>query len=242
MGWDTQPDWVWVRTLGISGVGFIDRVTALDFSPDGKLLVTGGGAPSRSGELKIWDSSDGRLVRDMPDAHSDTVFGVAFSPDGKQLASCGADKFVKLFDVSTGKFVRAFEGHTHHVLGVSWQSDAKVLVSCGADNAVKVWDLDTGEQRRTIAAFSKEVTSIHFVGDTVNVLGTSGDRTVRLLRTTDGGVVRSYNGAADYLYCGGATPDGKVIVASGQDSVLRVWNGDNGQTIRNFDPPVSGGR
>jgi WD40 repeat protein len=175
----------------------------------------------------------------MPDAHSDTVFSVAFSPDGKQLASCGADKFVKVFDVSTGKFIRAFEGHTHHVLGVSWQSDGKVLVSCGADNAVKIWDLDTGEQRRTITVFGKEVTSIHFVGDTTNVLGTSGDRSVRLMKTSDGGAVKNFNGATDYLYCGGATPDGKIIVASGQDSVLRVWSGESGQTIRNFDPPPS---
>jgi WD40 repeat protein len=237
--WNNQAPWTLERTIGAADdpKKLIDRVIALDFSPDGKLLATGSGEPSRSGELKLWNPADGTLVRTIADAHSDTIFGVRFSPSGEQIASCGADRFVKVWTTATGALVKPFEGHTHHVLGVAWQSDGKGLASCGADNVVKVWDVSTGEQRRTIEGFGKEVTAITFVGGTPRVLTTSGDRTVRLHNTESGGNERNFGGPSDFLYTLAVTPDGKIVVAGGQDSILRVWSLESGQQVRQFDPP-----
>jgi len=251
--WDLSPAWSLERTLGVvdgdynDPKNFVDRVLALDFSSDGQFLATGGGEPSRSGELKLWKVADGSLVGRFPefanqkpdkqDAHSDTIFGLQFSADGKTIASCGADKFVKIFNVADGKFIRSFEGHTHHVLGVSWQSNGKVLASSGADNVIKVWNVETGEQQRTIQGFAKQVTSVKFIGDTPELLSACGDKTVRRTRANDGGNVRQFPGGTDFMYSAAATPNGKIIVAGGHDSVLRVWNGDSGATIVNFDPP-----
>ena len=238
--WNTLPEFKHLRTMSPSnGQEFADRVTALDFAPDGKVLATGGGAPSRGGELKLWDVATGMLVREITEAHSDTVFGVEFSADGKLLASCAADKFVKVFDIATGKFVKSFEGHTHHVLGVSWMSDGRTLASAGADNVVKIWDFITGDQKRTIQGFTKEVTSLNFAGDSVNVLATSGDKSIRTLRVDNGGTVRQFTSGADFMYAGGISADGKVFVAGGQDSVLRIFNGDTGAVIREFAPPAA---
>src|SRR5205085_3792921 len=136
------------------------------FSPDGKLLATGGGAATEDGEIKLIEVPTGKVVTDVKNGHSDTVFGVCFSPDGKMIATCGADKFVKVFEVPAGKFVKAFEGHTHHVLDIGWKSDGKLLASAGADNAIKVWDFDKGEQTRTINGHAKQVTRLVFVGKT----------------------------------------------------------------------------
>ncbi len=238
--WNTLPEYKHLKTLSpASGQEFADRVTALDFSGDGKLLATGGGAPSRGGELKLWDVATGKLVRELPEAHSDTVFSVEFSADNKLLASCAADKFVKVFDVATGKFVKSFEGHTHHVLGVSWMSDGRTLASSGADNVVKVWDFITGDQKRTIQGFAKEVTSLNFAGDSPNVVATCGDKTVKLLRVDNGSTVRTFAGGGDFMYSGAVSVDGKTVVGGGQDSVLRVWNGDNGTEVRKFEPPAA---
>src|SRR5262249_46151913 len=145
--------------------------------------ATGGGEPSRSGELKWFSTADGTLVRALPDAHSDTVFGLEFSPDGKYLASSAADRFVKVFNVAAGTHYRSFEGHTHHVLDVPWRPDGKVLASCGGDNVIKVWDFITGDQRRTTAPFGKEITSLNFVAATPKLFVCSGDKTVRLVNT-----------------------------------------------------------
>ena len=133
-------EWKLERVIGSTDKPdqLVDRVIALDFSADGKVLATGSGEPSRSGEIKFWNVENGQLVSALKEPHSDTVFGLEFSPDGKQIASCGADRFVKIHNIADGKFVRSFEGHTHHVLGVSWRADGRILASCGADMVVKV--------------------------------------------------------------------------------------------------------
>lgn len=238
--WQAAPGFTLERTIGsVDDVAtFGDRVTALAFSPDGKLLATGGGEPSREGELKIFNPADGTLVREIPDAHSDTVFGLEFSPDATYLASSAADRFVKVFKVADGKLARSFEGHTHHVLDVTWKSDAKVLASAGADNVIKVWDFITGDQLRTTAAFEKEVTAIAFVGASPQVLASSGDKTVRLVNTDDGKMVRTFSGPADFMYSIATTADGQLAISGGQDSTLMVWLVGDGQLLQSLKSPA----
>jgi len=238
--WDADPAWQLVRRIGsVDDPGIlVDRVTALDFSPDGTLLATGGGEPSRSGELKIWNVADGSLVKEFADAHSDTIFDLAFSPDGKQIASGAADRFAKIFDVASGDAVRSLEGHTHHVLGVSWRADGRLLATSGADNVVKFWTVTTGEQSRTIQGFGKEVTAISFLADGDNVVVSSGDASVQMKNSGNGGNVRGFGGASDFVFAVGASANGKTIAAGGQDSVLRIWT-ENGQTWVNFEPPAT---
>jgi len=236
--WDLATEWKLERTIGSvdDPAQLVDRATAVAFSADGKTLATGGGEPSRSGEVKLWDVASGALKLALKEPHSDTVNCVQFSPDGLQLATCGADRFIKLFNVADGAFVRSFEGHTHHVLSVTWRADGRLLVSSGADNAIKVWDSRTGDQARTIQGFEKEVSSVRFVGEGDTVIASSGDRKVRMVNATNGGNVRDYPGMTDYVYAAAAAADGKTIIAGGQESILRVWN-DQGQPIATFEAP-----
>jgi WD40 repeat protein len=236
--WDTNPPWQLARAIGSpdSGDVFVDRVTALDFSPDGKLLATGGGEPSRSGQLKLFHVADGQLAAEIKDAHSDVIYGLAFSPDGKQLASCGADRFAKVFDLQSSKIVRAFEGHTHHVLGVTWRADGRLLATSGADLAIKIWDAKTGDQQRTVQGFGKEVTAIRFVGATDELLSSCGDATVKLTNATNGRAVRTLSGTSDFMHACSISPTGKLVIAGGEDSVVRIWN-PAGQEYATFAAP-----
>jgi WD40 repeat protein len=230
--WDAQTGLLRRRLTGLA-----DRVVALAFSPDGKLLAAGGGVPTQDGEIKVFEVATGKLVADVKGGHSDTVFGLCFSPDGKKLASGGADKFVKVFELPSGKPLKAFEGHTHHVLGVGWKSDGKLLASAGADNVVKVWNYEQGEQVRTIPAHGKQITRLVFIGKTAQVATCSGDQTVRFWNVDNGGNTRNFGGSGDFLYAVSVSPDGAVVAAGGQEGVVRVYNGNNGQLLKTLAPP-----
>jgi WD40 repeat protein len=227
VAWDLNPSWSLERTIGKGDVDspLSDRVNAVRFSPDGRTLATGSGEPTRSGEIKLWSIADGTLSNDFKNVHSDAVLSLDFSPDGKYLASSSADRFVRVVELATSKVVKAFEGHTSYVLGVAWKRDSRTLASAGADNMIKVWDFTTGERKKNIDGAGKEVTSITFVGVTDQAVAASGDGQVRLLRE-NGEKIRSFDGATDFMNCAATTPDGKMIVAGGQDGTLRIWDSD----------------
>jgi WD40 repeat protein len=235
--WNPAAPWTLERTIGKidDPAQLIDRVLALEFSPDGKLLASGGGEPSRSGELKLWNVENGQLAKSFTDPHSDTIFAVRFNNDGTLLATGGADRFLKVFRVADAGLEKAFEGHTHHVLAVAWRMDGRILASGSADNTIKVWDLKTGEQRRTIQGFNKEITSLNFLADSPRVIATCGDNTVRLTNTDSGGNERSFTGPSDYVLTAAPAADGKVFVGGGQDGVLRVWDTGKIEPLRAVD-------
>ncbi len=240
IAWGSGGDWTLERFIGSgeSDSPLVDRVISLAFSTDGKMLATGGGNPSRSGEVKIWNPADGALIRELKDPHSDTVFGLEFSYDDKHLATCAADKFVKTWTVADGKFVMSFEGHTHHVLGVSWMADGRTLMSAGADGKLKTWDFVAGGQKKTTDGSPKEVTAIRFIGVGDSAVVCAGDGQVKQIKE-NGGSVRTYTGTTDAIYCAAATPDGKIVVAGGQASIVHVWNGVSGAEIAKFEVPAA---
>ena len=110
-------------------------------------------------------------------------------------------------------------------------------MSVGADKSIRHWNFELGERIRQRTNLGKEVTSIHYIGLTEQAVVTSGDKTVRLINTSNLNDARSFSGGTDFMYAGGATPDGKVILAGGEDSTLRVWNMTNGQPLATFEAP-----
>ena len=215
------------------------RVLALDFSPDGNLLASGGGEPSRSGEIKLWDTRTGALVRSLPETlHTDTVFGLRFSPDGKKLATAAGDKFLKIVDIASGKEIKSFEGHTSHVLAVDWSEDGKKLATGGADNVVKIWDAESGDQVRTLLGPGKQVTALQWTrgAGTQAVAGASGDGTVRFWEPNNGNAGRVFRGPSDYLFAVAVSKDRGRVVGGGADGVLFVWDGTSGQVVRKIVP------
>ena len=229
--WDTEKG---TRKLRIGG--FADRVVAINYALDGKSFATGGGAPTEDGEIRIY-SADGKLITDIKNGHSDTVFGVCFSPDGMLLATAGADKFVKVFEVPSGKFLKSFEGHTHHVLDVGWTNDGKKLASAGADNIIKVWDYEKGEKVRDIAGGTKQVTRLMFVPKTATFVTCAGDAGAKLWNADNGGAMRSFDGGKDFLYAVTVSDDGKIVATGGEDGIIRLFNGADGKLIKAMLPP-----
>ena len=209
----------------------VDRATAIAFSPDGTQLAIGSGLASRSGQLAIVSVADGKSIKTMPDLHSDTVLGLAFSPDGLWLASCGADKMTKLLNTQTLETAKLFEGHTHHVLALAWQEDANRLATASADMTIKLWDIAKGESVKTITGIGTEVTSIAFIGSTANTVSTAMNNLVRLHDSNSGNQVKQFGPTADSLYGVVTSPNGKYVIATGQEGIARVWNIEDGKLV-----------
>ncbi len=216
---------------------FADKVNDIAWSPKGDLFATAGGAPTEDGEIRIFDKV-GKLVLNFKSPHSDSVFGVAFSPDGTKLASASADRFVRIFELPGGKLIKSFEGHTQHVLDVAWGPDGKRFASAGADSLIKIWDLDKGERVRELKNHKNQVTRLAFVGKTINFLSASGDGTARRWSIESGDGSRSFEGAKDFLYAIAASADGSIIATGGEEGLVRVYDGKNGKLEKTvtFEP------
>jgi WD40 repeat protein len=236
----TTSRWVLERTLGgaTASSPFVDRVNALRFSPDGQRLAAGGGEPTRSGDVSLWDVAGGRLIREWKERHADAVLSLDFSPDGKQLASGGADRLARVADVASGKLVHVLEGHTHHVLGVSFRADGRTLATAGGDGAVIVWDVLSGERKTKIAGWSKEVTALQYIGASSQIVTSAGDNQVRIVDDR-GSAVRAMAGLPDFMQSAASADTARVVVAGGEDGWLRVWNGTTGQELAAFGTDAS---
>ncbi|MFM7591698.1 MAG: WD40 repeat domain-containing protein, partial [Isosphaeraceae bacterium] len=222
--------------------GHVDRVLAIDYSPDGKKMATTGGIPSRSGEVKLWSAGTGALEKSLDALHSDTVFGVRYSPDGKFIATCAADKFAKVTQLSDFKTLRPLEGHTNHVLGLDWKADGKAIATAGADQALKLWNVETGEQLRIAQPAGKQITAVRWSATKPLVVGTSGDKLVRFWNPDNGQISRTFSGANDFLFAVAFNKDASAVYSAGQNGTLQVWNGNDAKLLRTieFAPAAAG--
>lgn len=225
--------WTLAKTLGDGKAAdpFVDRVPALAFSPDGNRLVTGTGVPSRNGILVTWDTKTWEPIATNDEAHDDAITAVSFSPDGSKLATASTDQKVKVFETDSLTYVQTFEGHTSHVLDVTWNEDDLTIASSGADLQVKVWDLTAGQEKSKVEGFDKEVSSVSYVGGTETLLTASGDKTLKL------STAALPNTGDTFLHTADVSEDGKLIIAGGQDSVLRLWDATAKKLIGEFPSP-----
>lgn len=235
-GGELKPHWTLERTLGGEKQAdlFADRLNAVRFSPNGQTLATGGGEPSRSGDIHVFEVATGKQIQTWKDRHDDSVLSLDFSPDGKLLASGASDKIAKVTAVVSGKVVNVFEGHTHYVTDVTFRADGRVLATAGADGVVTSWDMILGERKKKIEGWTKEVTSVQFLGATNQILTSAGDNLVRIV-TDEGAQVRSIANLPDFMQSAAGTANAATLIAGGEDSVLRVWDGTNGKEIAAFD-------
>ncbi|MEO8494056.1 MAG: c-type cytochrome domain-containing protein [Planctomycetota bacterium] len=232
--WQRNPEWRLERTIGaVDQPDMIcGRVMTLDFNADASQLLVGGGVPSRNGELLIFNVADGQRVLYLPQAHDDVIYAARFSPDGKRIASAGADKYLRTFDIASSQMLRRFEGHTNYVLSVAWKGDGQTLASAAADSTIKVWDAETADQRRTIENFNKHVTQVVYIGETDNIVSSCGDRIVRVHNAANGGNVRNFGGSDGWLHCVDVVADSSLVATGSDKGTVFVWNGNNGQQLK----------
>ena len=129
--------------------------------------------------VRLWDAETGDPIRTLT-GHTDWVWSVSFSPDGRTIASGSRDDTVRFWDVETGEHIRTLTGHTSVVWSVSFSPDGRTLASGSDDNTVRLWDVATGTPIRTLTGHTGSVESVSFSPDGRTIASGSSDRTVRL--------------------------------------------------------------
>jgi WD40 repeat protein len=134
--------------MDVDSTAWNEYVRSVTFSPDGRMLASGGGDVLKRPpvcELKLWDVASGKELGNL-EGHQGMVFSVAFSRDGKVLASGGGNAYRKLgevflWDVVKRKKIESLSGHKNLVKAVAFSPDAKKLASGSADKSVKIWEI-----------------------------------------------------------------------------------------------------
>jgi WD40 repeat protein len=115
--------------------------------------------------------------------HSKHINAIAFSQDGRRLASASLDRSVRVWDVATGERLAVLTGHTDEVFAVAFHPDGKRLATAGRDRAIWLWDPATREEMARLQGHSSYVWSLAFSPDGKTLVSGSGDGTVRLWDT-----------------------------------------------------------
>ncbi|GKZ39322.1 hypothetical protein AbraIFM66950_012289, partial [Aspergillus brasiliensis] len=120
------------------------------------------------------------------EGHSSTVRSVAFSPDGRTLASASDDQIIKLWNTAMGVKQRTLTGHSDTVWSVAFSPDGHTLASASHDHTIKLWDTATDIEQRTLTGHSDWVSSVAFSPDSHMLASASDDQTIKLWDTATG--------------------------------------------------------
>jgi WD40 repeat protein/DNA-binding Xre family transcriptional regulator len=188
--------------------------------------------------VKIWNASTGKLLRILS-GHTNSVWSVAWSPDGMLLASTSSDRTTKIWQASTGELLRTLEGHTNWVWTVAWmpmsEGNSVLLATGSIDHTIKLWNITSGQLLRTIDGHSDSVWSVAWSPDGKVLASSSGDRTIKLWDVATGELIKTMEGHVDTVWVVAWSPNRKTIASGSSDRAIKLWDATTGKLIRTLE-------
>ncbi|MCA9186751.1 MAG: WD40 repeat domain-containing protein [Pirellulaceae bacterium] len=206
-------------------------VYTAEVSPDGNLAATG----TSDGHVSLWSLDRGTQIADSK-LHSDAVYCLAFTPDGKLLASAGGstdggDTTCRISRVDTLETTGELSGHKRQVYGLAFSPNGRRLVTGSSDKTARLWDLSDSSDV-VLQGHGSDIYRCAFSPDGQFIVTASQDGTVRIWSVPDGELVSTLAGRSGIpVYAATFDNQGKVLAAVDARGHLRQWNRDNWELL-----------
>ena len=205
------------------------RSYTVAFSRDGARVAVGGD----DGSLALFDTSSWRELRRLK-GHNGSVYGVAFSPDGRRLATTNSrDGAVFVWDVETGELIRKIVGGTGASFRLAFTRDGAAALVAGHGEAARVLKLPEGE---AVAALDghRQLSYACAVGGDARAATADHEGAIQIWRTTDWSRERRFMARGGLVYALSFSRDGRRLLSGGTAGELSVWDADSGRELRAF--------
>ncbi len=237
-----SPDGRYLVTVGQDGTAGIRNLSTgeREFSLSGD-LYRDASAISSSGKYLAMTAESGRTrVWELHFADVPTLVGregpvraVAFSPDGKHLATAGGDRSVVVWDAEAGQERFSLNAHKARVNTVAFGPQSRLLASASDDHTARVWDALSGEIRHTLSGHTNLVMDVVFGPDGGRLATASCDGTAKVWDLASGEILLTVGDGNAAVYTTAFSPDGKLLATAGEDGTLRLWDSTSGAEVLN---------
>ena len=219
---------------------FTTQVRAsVEFSPDGRAIVTGRGNCWNyvSGIItRFWNVETGEILFETHPKDEGTVS--VFSPDGQVVATSMGNNTVELWQLETGRELQVLSGHSGTVNCIAFDSDSRVVAAASTDHVVRIWDVKTGRELHALSHPSEsdedsyiEVIGVVFSPDDRTLATGSSDGSVRLWDTRTGRELQILNAGSGDVTSIEFSPDGRIAATGAGDGTARLWSAGTGRLV-----------